>query len=210
MASSTTQQPVSAQNPLLNKSENKLPPIPDGSRIRKRPLPVPPHRRTLKSAASTVSFQNQTTPDLDGYLPPPRAIHTQIIKVASSASYMSLVKRVRKALESARNNQQATTKGLPLAARVAALGVKNGRSDATGPIADALDDVVLIATGRAIQKAIEVGASFTRERDLVVIARTRTVQAVDDIEMIDEDAEEEDSARVRQVSCIEVGLRWAS
>ncbi|KAK4197534.1 Rpp20 subunit of nuclear RNase MRP and P-domain-containing protein [Triangularia verruculosa] len=210
MASPTTQSPVGAQKPLSNRPENKLPPIPDGSRIRKRPLPVPPHQRTFKSAVSAVNLQNQTTPDIDGYLLPPRANHTQIIKVSSSASHMSLVKRVRKALESARNSQQGTTKGLPLAARIAALGVKNGKPDPTGPISDALDDVVLIATGRAIQKAIEVGASFTRERDLMVVARTRTVQAVDDIERVDEGAEEEDSARLRQVSCVEIGVRWAS
>ncbi|KAK4186333.1 Rpp20 subunit of nuclear RNase MRP and P-domain-containing protein [Podospora australis] len=197
------------QKPLPNRPENKLAAIPKGSRIHKRPLPIPPPRRTLNTRVVSTSSSSQAA-DTDGYIPPPRAPYTVIIKVASSASFMSLVKRVRKALESNASRRQKT-KGLPLTAQIAALNVqhKNGGRTLAGPIEDALDDVVLIATGRAIQKAVDVGAYFTREQDLTVLARTRTVQAIDDIEMVDEDAEEEDSVRVRQVSCLEVGIRWS-
>lgn len=83
---------------------------------------------------------------------------------------------------------------------------------------DALDDVVLVATGRAIQKAVEVGCFFTRERDLNVLLRTRTVRGVDDVVRADEGGDEGDDgseeeeegtgARVRAVSCVEVGVRW--
>lgn len=122
---------------------------------------------------------------------------------------MSLVKRARKALE----NGPQKTKGLPLTARMAALETrKGGKSEATGNdgfIEDALDDVVLIATGKAIQKVIEIGCFFQREKELIVSTRTRTLQAIDDVVMQDEDAEEEDQVRVRNVSCIEVGIRWA-
>ena len=120
---------------------------------------------------------------------------------------MALVKRTRAALE----NGPQTTKGLPLTARVAALGVGVGGGgkdeQRTNLISDALDDVVLIGTGRAIQKALEVGAFFLRNKELIVLFRTRTVAAIDDIVMEDEDAEEEDQVRVRHVSCIEVGIR---
>jgi len=121
---------------------------------------------------------------------------------------MSVVKRVRKALE----NGPQKTKGLPLTARIAALEVEKdqkAKEANMGPIGDALDDVVLIGTGRAIQKAVEVGCFFTREKDLLVIPRTRTLTAIDDIEMDDDEADVEDGVRTRHVSCIEVGIRWA-
>jgi ribonuclease P/MRP protein subunit POP7 len=69
--------------------------------------------------------------------------------------------------------------------------------------------VVLVATGRAIEKASEVGGFFTREKDLVVLVRTRTLQAVDDVVVEDEEADVEDQVRVRCVSCVEIGIRWA-
>lgn len=132
---------------------------------------------------------------------------------------MSLVRRVRKALEKVPSHQ--ATRGLPLTARVAALkvvgrpggggnrGQGQGQGQA-GMVSDALDDVVLVATGRAIERAVDVGGFFTREKDLVVLVRTRTLQAVDDVVAEDEDADVEDQVRVRNVSCIEVGIRWAS
>ncbi|KXX82329.1 Ribonucleases P/MRP protein subunit POP7 [Madurella mycetomatis] len=176
-----------------------------GSRIQKRPLPGP----SLAFKATNTLPTTAPAADSDGYIPPPRAAHTAIIKVSASASFMSLVKRARKALE----NGPQKTKGLPLTARMAALETrKSGKSEAAGSegfIEDALDDVVLIATGKAIQKVIEIGCFFQREKELIVSTRTRTLQAIDDVVMQDEDAEEEDQVRVRNVSCIEVGIRWA-
>ncbi|AEO64868.1 uncharacterized protein THITE_2111223 [Thermothielavioides terrestris NRRL 8126] len=131
---------------------------------------------------------------------------------------MSLVRRVRKALEK-RTQAQASTKRLPLAARVAAVkaaasapgaGTGGGAGGNGAAAEDALDDVVLVATGKAIARAVEVGGFFTRERDLLVLVRTRTLQAVDDVVAGDEDGDGEDQVRVRNVSCVEVGIRWAS
>lgn len=116
-------------------------------------------------------------------------------------------------------SRQQSTKGLPLTARIAALDTSSGgnsQGDGQGPVEDALDDVVLVATGRAIQKAVEVGCFFTRERDLNVLLRTRTVRGVDDVARGEEgddgddgsEEEEGNGARVRAVSCVEVGVRW--
>ena len=165
-----------------------------GSRIHKRPLPNAPFSlRQLRREQNQANLRNpqqssstQPTYDADGYLPPPRAAHTVIIKVAANAPFMSIVKRVRKALE----NGPQKTKGLPLTARIAALGVEKdqkAKEANMGPISDALDDVVLVGTGRAIQKAVEIGCFFSREKDLLVIPRTRTLTAIDDIEMDDLD-----------------------
>ncbi|KAK3290276.1 Rpp20 subunit of nuclear RNase MRP and P-domain-containing protein [Chaetomium fimeti] len=234
-----TNDELAQQKALPNKPETKLPPIPHGSRIQKRPLPGPsPSARPRTNTNSTAnSSRRSASPssiearmaaaDPDGYLPPPRASHTAVIKVSSGASFMSLVRRARKALDKAPARQ--TTKGLPLAARVAALKVRGGVSggvaggggssaaavgNGRGPtgrlLADALDDVVLVATGRAIEKAVDVAGLFTREKDLVVLMRTRSLRAVDDVVAEDEEADVEDEVRVRYVSSLEVGIRWAS
>ncbi|KAL2256139.1 hypothetical protein VTK26DRAFT_2123 [Humicola hyalothermophila] len=210
---------------IPNQPGDKLPPIPKGSRIQKRPLPGPSPAAKPRHASSTDP--RTAAADLDGYLAPARAPGTVVIKVASSATFMSLVKRVRKALEKAGpqrwngrggGQQQQQQPATTLAARVAAL--KNdirANNNKPGVVEDALDDVVLVATGRAIQKAVEVGGFFTRERELVVLVRTRTLRAIDDIvvgggdQHEDGDAGgEEDQVRVRNLSCVEVGIRWAS
>ncbi|KAK4157400.1 Rpp20 subunit of nuclear RNase MRP and P-domain-containing protein [Chaetomidium leptoderma] len=219
MASTSPTSDARAQfKTLPNRPQAKLPPIPNGSRIQKRPLagPSPFSRPRINPSSSSSSNLLSTTADPDGYTPPPRATHTTVIKVSSGATFMSLVRRVRKALEKAPSHQ--TTKGLPLAARIAALKVAKpgtaGSSSSSsrhwgGIIEDALDDVVLVATGRAIEKAVDVGGFFTREKELVVLVRTRTLQAVDDVVAVDEEADVEDQVRVRNVSCVEVGMRWA-
>ncbi|KAK3489557.1 Rpp20 subunit of nuclear RNase MRP and P-domain-containing protein [Neurospora hispaniola] len=210
--------------PLPNRPDQKMPPLPKGSRIQKRPLPAPLSHRLSSSNTSRSSTLSTIPTDIDGYRPPPRAPHTLIIKVTSNAPFMSLVKRVRKGLESRSSlSRQQSTKGLPLTARIAALDTTSGGSkeggsgNGLGPVEDALDDVVLVATGRAIQKAVEVGCFFTRERDLMVLLRTRTVRGVDDFVRAEEEdgggedgseKEEGSGARVRAVSCVEVGVRW--
>lgn len=151
--------------------------------------------------------------DSNGYIPPPRAPHTAVIKVSSGASFMSLVRRARKALDKAPSAQ--ATKGQPLAARIAALNkaaaapaAREGNKGAT--TAEVPDDVLLVATGKAIGLAVDLAGFFSRQKDLTVQMRTRTLSAVDDVVAVDEDADVEDQVRVRYVNCLEVGLRWTS
>ncbi|KAL1841730.1 hypothetical protein VTJ49DRAFT_6644 [Mycothermus thermophilus] len=227
-SSSSTGNDPREVKPLPNRPETKLPPIPKGARIHKRPLPIPATTTRLRrNAPSSSSLPGglSTAADIDGYLPPPRASHTIVIKVSSTATFMSLVRRVRKALDKAPRRQ--ATRGLPLAARMAALKVARpastvpaagggggeGGGTGVGQIQDALDDVVLVATGRAIARAVDVAGFFTREKDLAVLVRTRTVRAVDDVLAAEEEEEEEcgdfeEQVRVRNVSCVEVGIRW--
>lgn len=187
---------------MINRPENKLAALPKGARLRKRPLPSLTIGRQLRNARTS----NATARDLDDYQLPVRAAHTVVIKVTAKTPFMAIIKRARHALD----NGPQKTKGLPLTARIESLGVGSGgktREQAQGFITDTLDDVVLIATGRAIQKVLEVGSFMRRNEELVVVFRTRTVSAIDDIEM-DEDVDMEDQVRVRQVSCVEVGVRW--
>ncbi|KAK0655292.1 Rpp20 subunit of nuclear RNase MRP and P-domain-containing protein [Cercophora newfieldiana] len=189
---------------LVNRPEMRLASLPKRAKLIKRPLPSP---RVFRQAAKNSSASNAPTADIDGYQIPPRAAHTVIIKVASKTPFMAIIKRVKHALD----NGPQKTKGLPLTARIAAIGVNAGKNkeQSQGPIADALDDVVLIATGKAIQRAFEAAFLLRRNKELVVIFRTRTVSSIDDIVMDDDDeADEEDQVRVRHVSCVEIGVRW--
>jgi len=139
---------------------------------------------------------------------------------------MSIVKRARKALD-ARSLNREKTKGLPLTARIAALEVDKGTSSAAdggeakgdGCVQDALDDVVLVGTGKAIAKLIDLGAFFMSEKELMVLVRTRSVKSIDDViprdddEAEDADVDEEpeqQTSRIRYISCMEVGIRWKS
>ncbi|KAH6629981.1 Rpp20 subunit of nuclear RNase MRP and P-domain-containing protein [Chaetomium sp. MPI-SDFR-AT-0129] len=231
---------------LINKPDTKLPPIPNGSRIVKRPLPGPSpsayprprphpqsqsHRQPPNKHTTTTTTTTPTTTtlptllataDSDGYIPPPRASHTAVLKVSSGASFMSLVRRARKILDrratamTMGSGRTGGAKGVPsLAARVAALGGDaasgNGSgSRSVGFVTDGLDDVLFVATGRAIEKAVELACFFQRERELIVLMRTRSVKAVDDVVAADEEADVEDGVRVRNLSSLEVGIRWAS
>ncbi|KAK3939738.1 ribonucleases P/MRP protein subunit POP7 [Diplogelasinospora grovesii] len=188
--------------PLPNRPEAKIARLPEGCIIRKRGLFGVSHlhrKPTLQASQDSVF-------DSDGYRLPSRAAHTRVIKVTTNAPFMSLVRRVRKALD--KESQQ--TKKLSLAARVAAIEAekdKTRKKETYGAVENALDDVVLIGTGRAIQKMVEVGAFFTRQTDLTVVSRTRTLSTIDDISFQTEGAEEQEQVRVRNLSCLEIGIR---
>ncbi|KAL2148298.1 hypothetical protein VTH82DRAFT_2446 [Thermothelomyces myriococcoides] len=183
------------------------------SRVRKRPLPGPSPSARPRTTGLPSPDELMASADSNGYIPPPRAPHTAVIKVSSGASFMSLVRRARKALDKAPSAQ--ATKGQPLAARIAALNkaaaapaAREGNKGAT--TAEVPDDVLLVATGKAIGLAVDLAGFFSRQKDLTVQMRTRTLSAVDDVVAVDEDADVEDQVRVRYVNCLEVGLRWTS
>lgn len=151
---------------------------------------------------------------------------------------MAVVKRVRKALDNNGGAQPRTTRGLPLTARVAALsaggrgaGRSGNNSDEGGGADGSVGEVVVLGTGRAIEKTLNVAAWFQRQNDCLVSLRTRSVAAVDDVVLggaktaagdgewdADADPEDadmeqerggevEDHSRVRMVSCLEVAVR---
>lgn len=68
-------------------------------------------------------------------------------------------------------------------------------------------------SGRAIAKTLELAAWFQREKDCSISLRTMTLETVDDV-VVDEDGAEEEGgfaaeeeSRVRNVNCVEVGIR---
>jgi ribonuclease P/MRP protein subunit POP7 len=175
----------------------------------KRPLPNLSIVRQLRKA----SVSHAPTTDLDGYQLPPRAAHTILIKVTAKTPLVATIKRARKALDLAPGTQK--TKGLPLTQRIESLAVNtsNSKEQSQGGISDALDDVVLVATGKAIERAFQAAFILRRNKELIVIFRTRTVSSIDDIVIDDDDdngadVDMEDQVRVRHMSCVEIGVRW--
>jgi len=63
------------------------------------------------------------------------------------------------------------------------------------------EEVTVKATGRAIERALEVGLWFMKQEDCRVVLRTGTVGAVDDVVVGGEE-----SARVRRAPVLEVGI----
>ena len=207
-----------------------------GSRVQKRPL-----TRPTPLSLSRVDIDGYASPSFykpgGGSVRPPTCVY-----VGTKTPFMAIVKRVRKALESGGGAQPRSTKGLPLTARVAALSTgsratagrsNNNNSDGRGDgVSEGSDgEVVVLGTGRAIEKTLNVAAWFQRQSDCRVSLRTRSVTAVDDIVLGggknadgdwdadgdpddadaeqegDDEAEAEDHSRVRMVSCLEVAVR---
>lgn len=133
---------------------------------------------------------------------------------------MSIVSRARKALDNgpAGVHANTSTKGLPLASRVAALSTTDAGGDGSGggggssSSEGAAGEILVRGTGRAMAKTLEVAAWFTRQADVRVSLRTMTLEAVDDVVVDEDDAEAEggfaaeEETRVRMVNCLELGI----
>ncbi|KAL1862973.1 hypothetical protein VTK73DRAFT_6570 [Phialemonium thermophilum] len=206
---------------LPNKPQTKLPRLPKGSRVHKRPLPSRNHH----GIASSVDV------DLDGYHDSGMANKNRsvCVYVSTKTPFMAVVRRIRRALYDGPQG----TKGMPLTTRVAALSTASGgidkrddetRGDVGSNTWHERAPVLVVGTGRAIEKTLNVAAWFDREKDCTVSLRTRTLGAVDDIVGMPDDfalsendaedtlptvAETEGEARLRMISCLEViiGLR---
>ena len=112
---------------------------------------------------------------------------------------MAVVKRVRKRLDkSASGASTALGKKMPLSARIEALKKADGtKGDGS--------EVIVLGTGKAVEKTLRVASWFSEEKDCMVSMRTKTVGTVDDIVM-GEDAQGEDESRVRKLSCLVVTI----
>lgn len=127
-----------------------------------------------------------------------------IIYIATNSPFMGIVSKIRHALDKAPSSR--STKGLPLAARMAAL-------NAPAPPSDRLDDEVLVrGTGRAMAKTLHIAAWFGKQSEYVVSVRTMSLETVDDV-VVDDDGADDDGgfaadqeSRARMVNCLELGI----
>ena len=79
----------------------------------------------------------------------------------------------------------------------------NGVGGKGGKVGVREEEVIVKATGKAIERCLQVGLWAMQQEDLRVEVRTGSVGAVDDV--VEEGGEVE--SRVRRVSCLEVRVR---
>ncbi|RDA95379.1 hypothetical protein CP533_3502 [Ophiocordyceps camponoti-saundersi (nom. inval.)] len=138
-------------SPRRKPPNDKLPPIPDGAKVRKRPL--------LRRQAGSSSRK-------------------PVIYVSSSTHFMSVVNRVQRLLDKSLRDAAASAaapRNASLSARVQALS----RDDAAASASRTA--VTVSGAGKAIEKTLSVASWFENKGDCAVEVRTGTVGAVDDV-----------------------------
>ncbi|KAI1506023.1 Rpp20 subunit of nuclear RNase MRP and P-domain-containing protein [Biscogniauxia marginata] len=170
----------------------KLAPIPKGTTIRRRPIPS---RASSTSSARRIYVTAKT---------PFRSVTTRVRK--------QLDKYLREASSSnkAFTNKLAGSKNATLEDRVHAIQRQSRNGSSSGIGLENAGEVLVLGTGRAIQKVTEVALFFQNQPDCIVQLRTGSVGTVDDV--VVEGAEDEDfgsqpDERVRMMSCLEVSIK---
>ncbi|KAI1392477.1 Rpp20 subunit of nuclear RNase MRP and P-domain-containing protein, partial [Hypoxylon trugodes] len=171
----------------------KLPPIPKGAKIRRRPIPA----RQPSTRASKRIYLTPKTPF--------RSVTTRVRK--------QLDKNIREASSSnkAFTNKLASNKNASLDERIRAIqrgSSSKGNTSGNGIGLENAGEVVVLGTGRAIPKVLEVAMFFQKQADCIVQMKTGSVGAVDDV--IQEGEEEwggEGEERVRMMSSLEASIK---
>ncbi|KAI0204179.1 Rpp20 subunit of nuclear RNase MRP and P-domain-containing protein [Astrocystis sublimbata] len=172
----------------------KLPPIPKGAKIHRRPIPSGPVAST--NAARRIHVSAKT---------PFRSVTTRVRK--------QLDKNLRRSADSRATftNKLSQKKSTSLSDRVRRIQ-KQSRDAATGGLGLGLEnsgEVLVLGTGRAIQKVAEVALFFQKQQDCIVQLRTGSVAAVDDLVSKDEEdgLEGDVTERARMMSSLEASIR---
>ncbi|KAK6952487.1 hypothetical protein Daesc_007026 [Daldinia eschscholtzii] len=187
-----TEQPSEtvSQVPTEASKPAKLPPIPKGATIRRRPIPT----RTPSTRASRRIYITPKTPF--------RSVTARVRK--------QLDKNLREASASnkAFTNRLASNKNASLDERVRAIQRHSASKDGGIGLEDA-GEVVVLGTGRAIQKVVEVAMFFQKQQDCIVRLKTGSVGAVDDVVVEGEEEEwgGEGEERTRMMSSLEASIK---
>ncbi|KAI2634993.1 Rpp20 subunit of nuclear RNase MRP and P-domain-containing protein [Hypomontagnella submonticulosa] len=197
MAQILTTNEAASQGPKEATQPAKLPPIPKGATVRRRPIPT----RTPSTHASKRIYITAKTPF--------RSVTARVRK--------QLDKNLRGASSSnkAFTNRLAGNKTASLDERVRAIqrhssstSKKSGGGSGTGIGLEDAGEVVVLGTGRAIQKVVEVALFFQKQADCIVQLRTSSVGAIDDV-VQEGDGEwgDDGEERVRMMSSLEASIR---
>jgi ribonuclease P/MRP protein subunit POP7 len=145
---------------------------------------------------------------------PPSSRSTHRIYVNTKTPFRSITSRVRKHLDrslsqasyssKALTNQLAGNKTVSLEDRVAAIQSLHG---ATGIALEDAGRVLVLGTGRAIEKVVNVASFFQKQGDCIVRLRTMSVGAIDDVVVEGEEDFPSEDSRKRMVSCLEASIR---
>ncbi|KAL1637384.1 hypothetical protein SLS56_000522 [Neofusicoccum ribis] len=176
---------ASKPQPSTPSAPAKLPQLPSHAKVQKRPLLHPP---------IVPPYKNRDSP--------------KVVYVSSRQPFMATVKRVRKLLHEIDKratqsalSQKQKQRGDPI---VVAAHASVDKSDAP-------EEVVVKATGKAIEKAMSLALFFQQQEDCRITLRTGTVDAIDDIveqplakRQMADDEEELPETRTRRVSLLEI------
>ncbi|KAI0835458.1 Rpp20 subunit of nuclear RNase MRP and P-domain-containing protein [Hypoxylon sp. FL0890] len=181
---------ATSQAPEGTAKPPKLPPIPKGATVRRRPIPT----RTPSTRAARRIYITAKTPF--------RSVTARVRK--------QLDKNLREASASnkAFTNKLAANKNASLDDRIRAIQQQSSKGSRSGIGLEDSGEVVVLGTGRAIQKVTEVALFFQKQADCIVQLRTGSVGAVDDV--IQEGEEEwggEGEERVRMMSSLEASIK---
>ncbi|KAK4888057.1 hypothetical protein LTR27_012995 [Elasticomyces elasticus] len=184
MADTTRKPRRKPRNP--QPSHHKLPKLPQNASVTKRPLQRP-------AIASPYAGASQP----------------KVVYVSARTPFMSAVKRVEKLLQLSEKRavQSATTvvkqqgrkrkrgqedEVLGIAKQVEKAKAKKRRGgDGGDEDEDAAGEAVLIkGTGRAIEKALEMASWFQQKPEYLVVLKTGSVGAIDDVEVEQDDPQE--------------------
>ncbi|KAF2675498.1 hypothetical protein BT63DRAFT_409579 [Microthyrium microscopicum] len=181
------------------RKHNKLPPLPSGAKVQKRPL----FRAAIPSPYAGAS-------------------NPKVVYIRQSTPFMSAVNRVRKLLKQVDNRamQSASNKGRQ--------GPRNRQLATAGAGLDAAkkEIVTVIGSGRCIEQVVNLASWFIQHQSaegVNVKMKTLSLTAIDDIEYeemneqspdqdVDGDSQEADdstelpSTRLRKLSALEVQI----
>ncbi|KAL5628051.1 hypothetical protein BROUX41_002799 [Berkeleyomyces rouxiae] len=124
---------------------------------------------------------------------------TKTIYVSGKTPFMAVISRVRKELDKSCGSNRLTSKGMGLSAKISAL------KQAGGTQGDG-KTVVVMGTGKAIEKTLSVASWFSQENDCVVNVKTKTITTIDDVVPEDDDIFADGETRRRNLSCLAVSI----
>ncbi|KAF2692046.1 hypothetical protein K458DRAFT_425875 [Lentithecium fluviatile CBS 122367] len=172
-APETLEQPAKPQAPPKREKRQKLPQLPDHVTLTKRPLhhPAPPTHFASSTHPKTI-YLTATSP----FVPTLKRIRHLLTEIT---------KRHKQSLSAhrhPRSRQKARSKPVEANGKLRAADVEReivedaGDRDGVGG-----EEVYVKATGRAIERALQVGVHFQGEDDCNVRVEMGSVQAIDDI-----------------------------
>ncbi|KAK6821387.1 hypothetical protein PG995_002975 [Apiospora arundinis] len=163
----------------------KLPPIPKGATV---------HRNLIgpRQPSTNKAFRLYVNPKT-----PFRSITTRVRK------QLNKILRTASSTNPQASTAQIAKRSFDLHRRVQALQHTAG----SGIGLEDSREVIVLGTGRAIEKVLSVAAFFQGQKDCEVKLRTTSVPAVDEVLAGGENSGEREETRSRMVSCLQVHIR---
>ncbi|OCL14256.1 hypothetical protein AOQ84DRAFT_359066 [Glonium stellatum] len=148
--------PQSSPNATSSRKPKKLPKLPDYVRVSKRPLLHP----AIPTPFTSSAFQ-------------------KVVYVKHKTPFIPIIKRVRHLLSKAedRDTQSLLPRKTPLDAKTIEAAIAEGQGEKKGK----REEIFVKASGRAIERALQVALFFQQQSDCRVRISTGTADAIDDI-----------------------------